>query len=528
MNEAKGDVALPRALLWLAGIVSVSVFFMAMCGLLSAAPGAADSLIFFMLMLDALALWYAFDRGVFFVMGIERRFTGVCKGVGFVGEAVDTRATVRGFIRTIFHNVFVGGFQTARLEKKLVYPSLTKVQGNREAWTALINPLMGQKLEDYTANEASFRLPFDVPYMSFELAGGGFIRVRAGRVQVPEPVEYEELQRRLDDGGGVPARLQPVPTSLDSGAAQNIGYSGGDLLEFARTVNPAALFAQEEARAVLRKVPMAVDIAGHPFYLPVEGNHLLIVGRTGAGKSSWIWSLVFGLRQAREAGLVRLWALDPKKVELGYGMEWWDEYADTVEGMLELLEKAHDAVLERNNAIQGKARKITASPDMPFNVIIIDELAYLSAAVDKKTHERAQRAMRAILWLGRATGYCLVGASQDPTKEVLSERDYYPTKVALGMEAPMVDLVLGKGAYEAGAYCDQIPMLEAGAGSAYVKQDMTGKPVLVRAAWVSDAAIKGGMLPQNQPLQQQAYESGYVPQLDFDGKPRGQFRFRVE
>ena len=95
--------------------------------------------------------------------------------------------------------------------------------------------------------------------------------------------------------------------------------------------------------------------------------------------------LVFGLAKARNAGIVRLWGLDPKKVELAFGRQCWDEYADTVEGMIELLEKAVNELLERNKLIQGKARKIAPSPEMPLNVIIIDELAYLSAGVDKKT-----------------------------------------------------------------------------------------------------------------------------------------------
>src|SRR5438093_12768373 len=57
-------------------------------------------------------------------------------------------------------------------------------------------------------------------------------------------------------------------------------------------------------------------------------------------------------------------------------------------------------VLERNKQIQGKARKITPSPDMPLNVIIIDELAYLSAMVpDKKLRDRGQAAIGTILVL---------------------------------------------------------------------------------------------------------------------------------
>jgi hypothetical protein len=76
-----------------------------------------------------------------------------------------------------------------------------------------------------------------------------------------------------------------------------------------------------------------------------------------------------------------------------------------------------------------------------------------------------------------------------------------------------------------------------GAGSAYVLEESSNKPLLVRAAWCSDEAIRMMLAnPQafgvetDNSLRQ--YERGYtgavVPQLDFDGKPHGQFRFRVE
>ena len=203
--------------------------------------------------------------------------------------------------------------------------------------------------------------------------------------------------------------------------------------------------------------------------------------------------------------------------------------------MIELLEKAVNELLERNKLIQGKARKITPSPEMPLNVIIIDELAYLSAAVDKKTQEHVQQLLRTILWLGRATGYVVVACSQDARKSVTDERDYFPTKVALAMEAPMVDLVLGKGAHDDyGACCEQIPLREAGAGCAYVREEMGEGMLLVRAAWCSDEAIRMmmarpqafGVQVQSEPTGQ--YEQGYAPQLDWNGQPMRQFRYRNE
>jgi DNA segregation ATPase FtsK/SpoIIIE-like protein len=221
--------------------------------------------------------------------------------------------------------------------------------------------------------------------------------------------------------------------------------------------------------------------------------------------------------------------LDPKKVELAFGRECWDEYADTVEDMVALLEKAVNELLERNKQIQGKARKITPSPEMPLNVIVIDELAYLSALVpDKKLRDRAQAAIGTILLLGRATGYCLTACTQDVRKEVIGFRDYFPTKVALGMPAPMVDLCLGEGAWENNAKAEQIPLREAGAGCAFVLEETSNKPLLVRAAWCSDEAVRM-MLTDPQAFGVESdnslrqYEQGYAgADTSAQSKPDGQ------
>lgn len=480
LKQAYGNTKLARRLLWLTGYADAILVFTSLC-----VTASRTANLLWLLVVLALANlvvgWFVLSQGVLFEWFAEKNFKEVCKGLGFEAE-------VRSFKYGLW-GAFVKG------DKKMAQPDLRCVRGNGQAFTGLITPLGGQKLEDYTNEAEAFALAFNMPFAAFERTPGGYILMRAGQVQVPEAYEYEELP-----GAAVP--------SFDVGS-------------------------------VLQEVPMAKDINGNPVYMPIEGNHLLIVGRTGAGKGSWVWSLVFGLREARAAGFVRLWGLDPKRVELAFGREWWDEYADTVEGMVELLERAVRELLDRNTAIQGKDRKITPSPAMPLNVIVIDELAYLSAMVtDKKLKDRAQMAIGTILVLGRATGYVLVGCSQDPRKDVLSFRDYFPTKVALGMEAPMVDLVLGEGAHEAGALCEQIPLRAAGAGCAFIKDEMTSKPVLVRAAWCSDQAIRmmmanprafGVQLREDLPVRsEQTYQQGYVQQSSFDNQPVQQRQYNQE
>src|SRR6266699_5266141 len=93
---------------------------------------------------------------------------------------------------------------------------------------------------------------------------------------------------------------------------------------------------------------------------------------------------------------------------------------------------------------------------------------------------------------GRAVGYCVVAALQDPRKEVLNIRNLFPDKLALRLDEPsQVDMVLGDGARDRGAFCDEISADPAtGAGVAYIGLEAAPDPVRVRAAFVSDDAIR--------------------------------------
>lgn len=249
----------------------------------------------------------------------------------------------------------------------------------------------------------------------------------------------------------------------------------------------------QDVLALLRAVPMARDLDGRVWYMPIEGQHVFIAGRTGGGKNSWTWTLVLRLAPARQAGLVKFWGVDPKRIELAIGRGWWDYYADTDEDMVLLLEQCVAEMQERMKAMQGVRRSFQPSPAEPLNVIIIDEMGYLAAYMpDKKLRERADKAVRVLLTQGRAPGYAVVGAVQDPRVETCGYRNQFPLRIAGGLnESKQVDMVLGEGMHDAGAYAEQIPVGRAAAGTAYVLDvENSMKPRLVRAPYPSDETIK--------------------------------------
>jgi S-DNA-T family DNA segregation ATPase FtsK/SpoIIIE len=121
--------------------------------------------------------------------------------------------------------------------------------------------------------------------------------------------------------------------------------------------------------------------------------------------------------------------------------------------------------------------------------VCIDELATLTAYLpDRRLVARISQALALLLTKGRAVGVVVVAALQDPRKDVIAMRNLFPTRVALRLDEPMqVDMVLGDGARDQGAHCDQIPESLPGVG--YCRVDGVREPVRVRAAWVSDQEI---------------------------------------
>ena len=124
--------------------------------------------------------------------------------------------------------------------------------------------------------------------------------------------------------------------------------------------------------------------------------------------------------------------------------------------------------------------------------MLIDELAFLTAyQPERDLRKRAEAAIATLTSQGRSVGVCVVGALQDPRKDVISLRNLFPTRIALRLdESEQVDMVLGDGARDRGALADEIsPLPEIGAGVGYVRLEASPDPVRVRAAFVSDEDI---------------------------------------
>ncbi|MCK9921203.1 cell division protein FtsK [Frankia sp. AgPm24] len=229
--------------------------------------------------------------------------------------------------------------------------------------------------------------------------------------------------------------------------------------------------------AGLSAVPIGRSEDGSSWTLPVRGSHVLIAGATGAGKGSVLWGLLRGLAPAVHAGLVELWVCDPKGgMELAFGRPLFTRFATSTDTIADLLDDAVGRMQKRTAMLAGNSRLHTPTPSDPLIVVVVDEIASLTAYVtDRDLKKRIGAALPLLLSQGRAPGVVVIAALQDPRKEVLPFRDLFPVRVALRMtETDQPDLVLGNGARERGARAEEIPRALPGVG--YVLHDGNPDP----------------------------------------------------
>jgi DNA segregation ATPase FtsK/SpoIIIE, S-DNA-T family len=327
---------------------------------------------------------------------------------------------------------------------------------------------------------------------------------RRGRLVVP--VLARVVRLRWSDRLLVGLLAGQAPADLE-GASDRIAHGLGSRscrvwpagpgwvwVELARGGDPLAarfsLTVPSRPAVRLGGVPVGVDEEHELWRLPVQGAHILVAGSTGAGKGSVLWSLVRGLAPAIADGTVRVWAVDPKGgMELGSGVALFSRFATSAAGAAELLADAVSMMQERASRLAGQVRQAELGPAEPLVLVLIDELAALvSYEPDAKVRDRVKASLQLLLSQGRAPGFAVVAAVQDPRKDKVPFRELFPVRVALRLdEASQVDLVLGDDARKRGAACEEIPRSTPGVG--YVRVEGQAAAVRVRAGWVSDDDI---------------------------------------
>lgn len=178
-------------------------------------------------------------------------------------------------------------------------------------------------------------------------------------------------------------------------------------------------------------------------------SHLLIGGRTGAGKSVWVNSMIFSLISRYSPGEVRFLMIDPKVMELQVYNNIPHMLAPVIHNVNDVIRALDWLVNEMKNRFQkfeeqnvinigGFNKKIKngeiAGESLPIIVCIIDELADLMMINPR----RIEMLLVRLAQLGKSAGIHLIVATNHPTPDVLSELmiSNFPSRIAFKLTSP--------------------------------------------------------------------------------------------
>ena len=169
----------------------------------------------------------------------------------------------------------------------------------------------------------------------------------------------------------------------------------------------------------MRELPIGLDDNGDKVAFSPYGQHILIGGNPGSGKSVAMRVLLAGLAASRN---VCLMGIDPKHAELSMWSPRFDrlvlgnEVGPTVELLLELLTEVQRRAIHLA-ALQTAT--LRPSPEFPWIILVVDEWAEIGAVGDNKERTQINTLLRRFLSLGRAVGCTAILCTQRPTSDAI-------------------------------------------------------------------------------------------------------------
>ncbi|MDI5937940.1 MULTISPECIES: hypothetical protein [unclassified Micromonospora] len=241
-----------------------------------------------------------------------------------------------------------------------------------------------------------------------------------------------------------------------------------------------------------RAVPVGFDEFDEPYCVSLLGGHTSVAGSTGAGKAGLGWNLLRGIAPGIADGTVRLVGIDPKAKELRQARALFadSDYAVTEQEVVDLLVRLVVELGEANerDAVGGE-RDFAPSPARPLTLILIDELAPLLKYWPRSVRSKIEDLLGILLTQGRAAGYIVVGAIQEPTKDTFTLRDLFTRRIALRLPTEShTEAALIEDAVQYGALCHQVS--ETMPGVLFSLEDGARSTVRARLGYVRDDDIR--------------------------------------
>lgn len=270
------------------------------------------------------------------------------------------------------------------------------------------------------------------------------------------------------------------------------------------------------------KIPLAlgVDIGGNPMYFDLaKMPHVMIAGRTGSGKSVFVQSIIMSVLYHFTPDKCKLMMVDPKGVDFTLweniphmitpvltdpnssvnALKWSvremeERYKKLKNVGVQNIEGYNEAVAKLRDSGQTITKQIAVGTDeetgellfedqeidlsdMPYLVIIIDEVADLMSVARKEVEACVQR----LAQKARAAGIHLVLATQRPDTTVITGviKANFPTRISFQARSNIDSMTtLGeKGAEQLLGFGD---MLFSEAGRV---------PVRIHSAWIENKEV---------------------------------------
>lgn len=168
------------------------------------------------------------------------------------------------------------------------------------------------------------------------------------------------------------------------------------------------------------------DVSGMPWATNLDPlPHLLIAGATGSGKSVQINGLILSLLYSNSPDDLKLILVDPKRVELSLYNDIPHLLTPVITDTTKTINALRWVVSEmdrRYQVLQNAGKRNIASyrqdvsDDMPYIVVVIDELADLMTVAAKEVEGAIVR----LAQMARAVGIHLVLATQRPSVDVIT------------------------------------------------------------------------------------------------------------